>query len=182
MPQRTTRRTPRVMKKVIPALSPTSVVIPLPTVIPETIDAFHGSYRFLSNFFPCSVSYGGEVYPTSEHAFQAAKTTQQKWRDRIRDAAMPGNAKALGRAAPLREDWEAIRVGVMFGVLFHKFLENPLLAKRLGGTAPAYLEEGNRWHDNFWGVCTCPRCPGVGKNVLGKLLMRLREQLSLLEE
>lgn len=175
-------RTPRAVRKVIPALSPTSLVIPLPTDLPETIGRFHGAYRFLSNFFPSPVVYAGETYPTAEHAFQAAKTLDKKWRARIQGAAVPGNAKALGRAAPLREDWEAVKIAVMFGVLFHKFLAHTLLIDRLAATDPAYLEEGNTWHDNFWGVCYCADCPGLGKNILGKLLMRLRDQLPLVKE
>ena len=38
------------------------------------IESFHDEYRFLSNFWPVLIDYEGIVYPTSEHAFQAAKT------------------------------------------------------------------------------------------------------------
>ena len=38
------------------------------------------------------------------------------------------------------------------------------------------LIEGNWWHDNFFGVCTCGPCDGKGKNNLGKILMRVREE------
>ena len=37
-----------------------------------------------------------------------------------------------------------------------------------------YLEEGNTWHDTYWGVCN-----GKGKNKLGKILMQVREELKL---
>lgn len=38
------------------------------------IDRFSGEYRFLSNFYLAEVELDGEVYPTVEHAFQAAKS------------------------------------------------------------------------------------------------------------
>ena len=41
------------------------------------IDKFSGKYAFLSNFFPAEVVLEGEKYPTVEHAFQAAKTTNK---------------------------------------------------------------------------------------------------------
>ncbi len=34
-------------------------------------------------------------------------------------------------------------------------------------------EETNTWHDTYWGVCN-----GVGKNMLGIQLMRVRAELS----
>lgn len=39
----------------------------------KSIDKFRGEYFFLSNFAPCKVTYKGKVFPTVEHAFQAAK-------------------------------------------------------------------------------------------------------------
>jgi predicted NAD-dependent protein-ADP-ribosyltransferase YbiA (DUF1768 family) len=39
------------------------------------------------------------------------------------------------------------------------------------------LIEGNTWHDNFWGVCSCPKCtfpPIPQTNWLGKILVEER--------
>uniref|UniRef100_UPI00345E83CD NADAR domain-containing protein n=1 Tax=uncultured Duncaniella sp. TaxID=2768039 RepID=UPI00345E83CD len=49
---------------------------------------------------------------------------------------------------------------------------NPALAEKLIATGDAELVEGNYWHDTVWGVCD-----GVGENHLGKILMRVREEL-----
>ena len=44
-------------------------------------------------------------------------------------------------------------------------------------TGGAVLVEGNTWHDNYWGCCTCSRCAGRrGRNNLGRLLMKLRAE------
>lgn len=39
------------------------------------------------------------------------------------------------------------------------------------------IVENNTWHDNFWGVCTCPRCSERGANVLGIILSKARDNL-----
>ena len=49
---------------------------------------------------------------------------------------------------------------------------NPKLRKALLDTGDEYLEEGNTWGDQYWGVCN-----GVGKNKLGKLLMKIRQEI-----
>ena len=47
------------------------------------------------------------------------------------------------------------------------------LAYELGKkVVPTFSPEGNDWNDTFWG-----QCDGVGLNHLGKLLMRVREEI-----
>lgn len=130
-----------------------------------------GDYRFLSNFWPCDIKLGYEIYPSVEHAYQALKTTDSGYRDKIRAATTPGKAKRLGRTVPLRPDWEQKKLGVMRGLLHIKF-KAPVLREALLKTYPQTLVKGNTWNDTFWGVCN-----GVGQNHLGKLLMQLRKEL-----
>ena len=59
----------------------------------------------------------------------------------------------------------------MYQILKSKF-QNPELSKLLLETGDCELIEGNTWGDQFWGVCK-----GVGENNLGKLLMKVREEL-----
>ena len=59
-----------------------------------------------------------------------------------------------------------------------KKFANPELRDLLLATGDEELVEGNYWHDNEWGNCTCPRCKNIpGKNKLGKLLMQVREEI-----
>ena len=45
-------------------------------------------------------------------------------------------------------------------------------------TGDLYIEEGNYWHDNFWGNCYCKKCIEIeGINKLGKLVMEIRDEL-----
>ncbi len=144
----------------------------------QVIASFDQENAFLSNFYPSPVVYEGVEYPTVEHAFQAAKTLDNAERVRVRSAATPGLAKRLGRKVALRSDWEQTKIDIMRRLLVEKFKDGPLRTALLA-TDPAALVEGNRWHDNFWGDCRCQRCSKRnGSNVLGNLLMEIREMLS----
>ncbi len=134
------------------------------------IDSFQGKYRFLSNFYACPIPYEGLVYPTSEHAYQAAKTTDLFERKCIQAAATPGQAKKLGRSITLRPDWDIIKLDVMREILNIKFGTLPFKASLLS-TDNEELVEGNTWNDTYWG-----KCNGVGDNHLGRLLMEIRDE------
>ncbi len=135
------------------------------------INRFEGDYCFLSNFWPVEVQLDGEVYPTVEHAYQAAKTLDKIGRDMIRHAVRPRYAKRLGRVVPLRDGWEDIKLEVMRTLVWQKF-ENPELREKLLATGGQPLIEGNTWGDTFWGVCN-----GVGENHLGLILMNIRDRV-----
>ena len=136
------------------------------------IERFAGEFAFLSNFHPSPVAHRGVLYPTLEHAFQAAKSGLEHERREIRDAPTPGRAKRLGGRVRLPDGWEASRVDVMRALLVDKFARHPDLAERLVATGTR-LVEGNTWGDRFWGVCD-----GRGHNQLGRLLMEIRAQLT----
>jgi predicted NAD-dependent protein-ADP-ribosyltransferase YbiA (DUF1768 family) len=96
------------------------------------------------------------------------------------EAPNAGHAKKRGRTVTLKPNWdETERFKAMRTTLGYKFTGIPYLAKHLVDTGDAYLVEGNTWHDQVWGDCTCgrPSCAVPGKNYLGKLLMELREDL-----
>jgi len=133
------------------------------------IDSFSGEYEFLSNFYETLVCYDGWMYPTSEHAYQAAKTLNVNERQKIRNASTPGKAKKIGRSVTLREDWEDVKIKIMFNIVLDKFIRHSILRQRLLDTGDIYLVEGNSWGDKFWGVCD-----GEGQNELGKILMFTR--------
>jgi len=134
--------------------------------------SFSGKFRFLSNFHPSPVTFEGLDYPSVEHAYQAAKTTDQSARDEIRLSATAGAAKKLGRRVVMRPDWESIKLGVMEELVRQKFAD-PDLKEALLATGCDELIEGNYWGDTFWGVCK-----GVGHNHLGQILMKVRSELA----
>lgn len=138
------------------------------------IDNFGGDNGFLSNFYTSPIMLFGRMYLTVEHYYQAMKATTMEDHERIRGAASAGEAKQLGNAVDMRQDWEHVKLSVMREALVKKF-EDPILREKLVATGTTPLVEGNTWHDNFWGDCLCPRCKNKrGYNVLGIMLMELR--------
>lgn len=141
----------------------------------QVISSFDGPNEFLSNFAPCEIEYEGFKFQTTEAAFQAAKTHNKKDKTLISQAATPGIAKRLGRRVPLRPDWEDRKFWIMYEILRQKFERGTEAAKLLEETGTAVLVEGTKWHDQYWGICTCPKCDGKGRNFLGQILMKIRD-------
>ena len=133
------------------------------------IDKFEGQYFFLSNFFSAPITYNGITYKNNEAAFQAQKCPYRVHEFENLD---PSVAKRLGRKVVLRHDWELVKDQVMYEILVAKFTQNAALKLLLLRTGDQELIEGNWWNDRYWGVCK-----GEGKNTLGKLLMKLRQEI-----
>lgn len=139
------------------------------------INKFRGANRFLSNFYETSVEWEGLIYPSSEAAFQAAKTLDQEDRKRFQTMT-PVEAKREGYRVTLRDDWEDIKLHAMYEVVLAKFSQNEFLKQKLIATGREWLEEGNTWGDRTWGTVN-----GVGQNLLGHVLMTVRSVLMLQE-
>lgn len=137
----------------------------------HNIKGFFDNYRFLSNFEPCDVLFDGIIYPSSENAYQAAKSLDIEVRKKFVDISST-DSKKLGKIVEIRPDWNSIKLDIMFSIVFDKFTRNSKLGDQLIETGDKYLEETNSWKDTFWGVCN-----GVGKNWLGRILMDVRQQI-----
>jgi N-glycosidase YbiA len=138
----------------------------------KPIKEFRGVYRWLSNFYTCSVIFDSAMYRSAEAAYQAAKTLDHKQRIPFMHYEAL-EAKRAGRLLILRPDWELVKLGIMERIVQEKF-KNPELAGKLLATEHAQLIEGNLWHDQYWGQCFCAKHKGEGENHLGKILMRER--------
>jgi ribA/ribD-fused uncharacterized protein len=127
-------------------------------------------YEFLSNMYPCTiVTKEGAIFSCTESAYQANKIIPF---DKSFTALNGFQAKKLGRKfTNIRKDWEQVKVPIMKELLELKFAKGSPLAKRLLALQEEIVED-NTWGDTFWG-----RCNGIGDNMLGKLLMEVRESL-----
>ena len=106
-----------------------------------------------------------------EHAYQAMKFPQSYWYLFTDPWLSAAKAKRLGSKQPLPESWFTNNIHLMEQLLRIKFQDPDLKEKSLEtGNQP--LVEGNYWGDVFWGVCK-----GEGRNHLGRLLMKIREDL-----
>lgn len=137
------------------------------------VDKFRGRYDFLSNFYESPVTYRGLTYRNNEAAFQAQKVSDEE--ERVAFCTMePLEAKRKGRHVKLRNDvdWDTVKFVYMYEICKEKFSQNEYLKYLLLSTGDTYLEEGNTWGDKIWGTVN-----GEGENRLGKILMKVREEL-----
>lgn len=139
------------------------------------IDSFRGKYFFLSNFYNAPVIYDDISYLNNEAAFQAQKVINKEERKNF-SFLNPSEAKKLGRKVELRKDWEDCKIKIMYEICKAKFTQNQDCKNSLLKTGDAVLIEGNNWGDKIWG-----QVDGIGENYLGKILMKIREELKINE-
>ena len=147
------------------------------------------AFRFLSHFWPAELAVDGETWPTVEHYYQAQKSDDVGYRNAIRAAETPGQAKRLaaspdrgGKAGKQswfranrkepRADWSDVKLAIMRRADWAKFSQNPDLAALLLATENAALIEDSP-SDPFWGTGR----DGNGENWAGRVLMEIRERL-----
>lgn len=132
-------------------------------------------YFCFTNFSQHGFELGGQFWPTSEHYFQAQKFKDKEIQEKIRLAAGPKEAAELGRNRefPLRADWEEIKYDIMKSAVRAKFNTHSDIKDILLSTGNQNLIEDSPI-DYVWG---CGK-DGTGKNLLGKILIEVREELA----
>ncbi len=133
---------------------------------------FRNEYWFLSNMYPCSIWYEGAldgkyIFRSVETIFQMMKCDDDNEKKGF-ELLNGFEAKKRGRRVKLRDDWNEIKLDVMRDILEVKF-SIPDLKNKLMRVNDEIVEDNN-WGDRYWG-----RCNGIGKNMLGKLLMEIRD-------
>lgn len=131
---------------------------------------------FLTNFYSSPIKYKNEYYRTAEHLFQVSKCLHHLDKERIKWASTPKTAKIMGQFVEKNPNFEKEKVNIMQFILRIKFQKQSMLNRKLCETEDKELIYLNYWHDTFWGTCICTRHKRNGKNMLGKLLMRIRAE------
>ncbi|MFK7765721.1 MAG: NADAR family protein [Mariniblastus sp.] len=131
-------------------------------------------YGEFSNFAAYPIKIGKKMWPTSEHFFQAMKFKNESRQNKIRKTKTPMLAAQMGRDRKfkLRRDWESAKCNVMFEALMAKFTQYDELKKLLLDTDEAKIIEHTE-NDSYWG----DGGDGSGKNMLGRILMKVRTQI-----
>ncbi|ELR25746.1 GTP cyclohydrolase II, putative [Acanthamoeba castellanii str. Neff] len=131
-------------------------------------------YGCFSNFSSHPFELHGKQWPTTEHYFQAQKFVGTPMEEKIRLASTPGESKKLGqsRKVTLRADWEQVKDDLMYECVMAKFSQHDNIRRTLLNTEDALLVEHTS-NDRYWG----DGGDGSGKNMLGKILMRVRDNL-----
>ena len=131
-------------------------------------DGEHGIY---SNFFPRMFTLNRRRWKSVEHYYQAAKTKDPSEAVKIRRCKNAAVAKRLGKAVKLRNDWDSVKVSVMEEAVYAKFSQHEDLKKRLLDTGDSIIHEDSPY-DFIWGWGK-----GKGQDLLGKVLMKVRDRL-----
>ncbi len=132
------------------------------------------TYGEFSNFAPYPITLKGKVWKTSEHYFQAQKFKGTEAENKIRKANTPSLAAKMGRSRKfnLRWDWEKVKDNVMYDAVKAKFTRHEDVRNLLLSTEDSILVEHTE-NDFYWG----DGGTGKGLNKLGKILMKIREEL-----
>jgi len=140
------------------------------------IREFGGEFRWLSNFAPCTIHVGNEVFASVEHAYVSMKSVNPAWKSLCADKEMtPGMVKRLSKDIILRPGWnDTMRLHIMEDLVRIKFSTEPF-REDLISTGTQNIQEGNRYNDTFFGVCLKT---GIGENHLGRIIMKIRDELN----
>lgn len=98
------------------------------------VNFYTPKWNIFNNFSSHAVLFEGELYPTSEHAYQATKCTDAKGKEEIRLARSPEQAKVLANEVysdAKDPDWEQKKVEVTERILRAKLAQHPRVAEIL---------------------------------------------------
>jgi ribA/ribD-fused uncharacterized protein len=142
----------------------------------KVIGCYEREFYCFSNFSSFAVKWKGKLWSTSEHAYQAAHffKTAPKLAARIHASLSAHVAFKLaqGNAHKAPADWEDIKLGIMEDIVRHKLRQHPYVRYKLRQTGKRMIVEDS-FRDSFWG-----RGPNKkGRNELGKIWMKLRDEL-----
>lgn len=131
-------------------------------------------YGCFSNFSPHGFELDGVYWLTSEHYFQAQKFVGTPHADQVRQVKTPKAAAKMGRerTRPLRPDWEKVKDDMMRKAVLRKFETHADIRALLLATGDELIVE-NSPIDYYWGC----GADGSGKNMLGQILVEVRESL-----
>lgn len=149
----------------------------------------YGRDGYLSNFYPVTFYMNKIEFTCSEQAFMYEKCkyfdgNNQVLLSDILQESNPNKIKKLGRKVRYfsESEWDNVKYDIMEKCLREKFIQNPTLKDKLLNTYPNELYEASPW-DKIWGIgydkdTALDVNPNkYGKNLLGKVLMDIRENL-----
>jgi predicted NAD-dependent protein-ADP-ribosyltransferase YbiA (DUF1768 family) len=113
-------------------------------------DHHDGGHPYLANDYAAVITIERAVFPTVEHAYWAYATTDLDVREQIARAPSWREARKIGQAAPLRPDWNVIRIAVMTQLVCENFRQHPDLATKLIATGDGRLINGVD-SSRYWG-------------------------------
>ena len=118
----------------------------------------------------------GRTWASIERWYQAGKADNPRDQERIRQCATSREAKRLGRAVPMRPDWDEKKCLRMAQGVLMRFRTGTQDAERLVDTGDRPLHHTTPWGrngDTYWGTGR----DGTGANRYGRMLEIVRDGL-----
>ena len=142
----------------------------------EVIGFYPREFYPLDNFSSFKVEWDGYIYASLEEAYQAASFmgSDEELVEKIRKSHSAHEAQKIAyeNRDKQRVDWNYVKLEVMEELLRLKLEQNPYVKKKLLQTKDYLIVEDSP-KDSFWGWGP----NRDGENQLGKLWMKLREEL-----
>ena len=143
-------------------------------------------HRWLSNMTRVDILHKGIMYPSTENFYQAMKYNEfdmiklEGWdfsisvRSHIAYNLKPSESKQFSKDNLMTSTkFEESKIEIMRYAQRQKYKHKYFMSKLLA-TGDSYLEEGNWWHDCYWG---CDIKTREGENNLGKIIMEVRSEI-----
>lgn len=132
-------------------------------------------FRAFSNLSPHSIFLDGTTWRTCEHYYQGQKYLNSEYRYYVLTTISPYDVMDRGRdtTLPLRSDWQQVKNEIMGKAVrakINQYFEVRELLLSTGNATIIFHAES----DNYWGDSG----DGSGKNMLGRLLMQIRDELA----
>jgi len=142
----------------------------------SVVGFYEREFYVFSNFSSFQVEWKGYRWPTSEHAYQAAPffETAPELVEQIKASRSAHEAFKIAQVNKHRKiaTWQEIKIPTMLDICRHKLQQNPYVKAQLVATNDEYMVEDSPV-DSFWGWGPDRQ----GRNELGKVWMKLREEL-----
>lgn len=142
----------------------------------KIVGFYEREFYVFSNFSSFQVEWKGKKWPTSEHAYQAAHffETAPELVEKIFEAKSAHEAFKIAKenADKAPNNWEDIKVGIMEDIVRNKLHQHPYIMHKLLQTGNRLIVEDSP-KDDCWGWGKNKD----GRNELGKIWMKLREEL-----
>ncbi len=142
----------------------------------EVIGFYPREFYPFDNFSSFKVEWNGYLFASVEEAYQAASFmgSDEELVEKIKKSHSADEAQRIAYANrdKRREDWDDVKISIMEELLRLKIEQNPYVKKKLLQTEDYMIVEDSP-KDDFWGWGPNRN----GQNNLGKLWMKVREEL-----
>jgi ribA/ribD-fused uncharacterized protein len=149
---------------------------PLLDTTGTVVGCYEREFYTFSNFSSFQVEWRGQLWPTSEHAYQAAHffDTEPEFAERIRTMRSAHQAFVFAKSNMLKvlKNWDEVKIDIMEDICRHKLQQHEYVREKLLATNDVLIVEDSPV-DSFWGW----GADRQGRNELGHVWMRLRQEL-----